>query len=150
MKQTIHLHTAEINDLELLLKMMLTMYGELNMNFTPGVAKAVEQMLTEPQLGEIFLIQAEGQTIGYATLSHWFSPELEGWTAYLDELWIQAESRNHGCGTEVIHALVAQCQEKDLKTLRLELEDWNTKAQQLYQRLGFVAETRKLMTRRLK
>lgn len=146
----IHLHTAQIDDLELILKMMLTMYGELKMNFTPGVAKAVEQMLQDSQLGEIFLIQVAGNTIGYATLSRWFSPELEGWTAYLDELWIQAESRNHGLGTEVIHALVAQCQNQDLKTLRLELEEVNTKAQQLYQRLGFVAEARKLMTRRLK
>ncbi len=149
MNQTIHLHTAQISDLEQILKMMLTMYGELNMKFTLGVAKAVEQMLSEPHLGEVFLIQAEGHTIGYATLSRWFSPEREGWTGYLDELWLQPDSRNRGWGTEVVHALIAQCQDQGLKTLCLELEDQNTKAQQLSQRLGFVSEARKLMTRRL-
>ena len=137
-------------DHALITDMMQTFYKALEMNYTPGVSVAVAQMLGDPQLGHIWLLKQADQIVGYATLSRWFSPELEGWTAYLDELYIAADFRGRGFGSRAIALLLDHCRTEGLGTLRLELEDWNTDAERLYLRLGFVTEKRKLMTRWLR
>lgn len=143
----IELKAGQPDDHELITGMMRQMYSALEMNFTPGVAAAVAQMLAEPALGGIWLLTREAEIIGYATLSRWFSPELEGWTAYLDEIWIGPDWRGQGLGSQAIAALIHQCQTQGMHTLRLELEDWNEGAERLYQRHGFKTEARKLMTK---
>lgn len=141
------LKAGQPDDHALITGMMQKMYAALEMNYTPGVAAAVAKMLAEPALGGIWLLVYDEQVVGYATLSRWFSPELEGWTAYLDEIWIGPDWRGQGLGSEAIAALIAQCQAQNMHTLRLELEDWNEGAERLYQRHGFKTEARKLMTK---
>ena len=141
------LQPAELQDLNRVTDMMQQMYAALEMRYTPGVEAAVATLLAEPALGRIWLITSDAQLSGYATISRWFSPELEGWTAYLDELWIDPAWRGQGIGSAAIEALVAQCRRDGLRTLRLELEDWNDGAERLYARHGFKTEARKLMTK---
>ncbi|HEY9839919.1 MAG TPA: GNAT family N-acetyltransferase [Candidatus Obscuribacterales bacterium] len=143
----LEMRPGQPDDQTLISTMMRQMYSSLEMIYTPGVEAAVAKILADPALGRIWLLKHAGQVIGYATLSRWFSTELEGWTAYLDELWIEPQWRGKGLGSQVIAKLIAQCRADGLRTLRLELEDWNEGAERLYQRQGFKTEPRKLMTK---
>ena len=64
-----------------------------------------------------------------------FSQEAGGKTVWLEELYIKPEFRNFGLGSEFFTFLAET--EKDCKRFRLEVEDYNKKAIELYKRKGF-------------
>lgn len=83
-----------------------------------------------------FFIKTKENTIaGYALLAITFSQEAGGKTVWLEELYIKPEFRNFGLGSEFFTFLAET--EKDCKRFRLEVEDYNKKAIELYKRKGF-------------
>jgi diamine N-acetyltransferase len=80
-------------------------------------------------------------TIGY-------SIEFGGRDAFLDELFVSADSRGRGLGTRALEVAAEACREAGIVALHLEVDHANTAAQRLYRRHGFVDHDRYLMTRR--
>jgi GNAT superfamily N-acetyltransferase len=60
--------------------------------------RALEELLTSPDLGRIWLIVARGAAVGYVVLTLGFSLEYGGRDAFIDEFYVQPQSRGQGFG----------------------------------------------------
>ncbi|CAN5906896.1 hypothetical protein BH11MYX3_BH11MYX3_12740 [soil metagenome] len=105
-------------------------------------------LLGNPGFGGVWLVLREGETIGYAIVTYGFDLEFGGREGWLTELWIDADQRTQGAGTAVLEALIPELEQRDIKAVHLQVRADNP-AMRLYERSGFVASPRTIMTRRI-
>ncbi len=108
----------------------------------------LEKLLGNPGFGGVWLVLRDGETIGYAIVTYGYDLEFGGREGWLTELWIDADQRGHGAGAETITALETELRQRDVLAMHLQVRSENPAAR-LYQRMGFVASPRTIMTRRL-
>lgn len=83
-----------------------------------------------------YIMEHDHLVAGYALLARTFSQEAGGIVLWIEELYVKPEYRGCGLG----HAFFAYLETnlcENVKRIRLEVEDDNTKAIALYQRMGF-------------
>ena len=83
-----------------------------------------------------FILEYEGQPAGYGLIAKTFSQEAGGYVYWLEELYILEEFRSKGLGSEFF-AYVEEHKEEGVLRFRLEVEEDNTRAAALYERLGY-------------
>jgi ribosomal protein S18 acetylase RimI-like enzyme len=110
---------------------------------------ALAQLLASEHIGRAWLIQRDGQNIGYLILTHTYSLEFAGRVAFIDELWLAPEHRGHGIGTQAIAHAEREARAAGIACILLEVSPDNTAAKRLYRRLGFDARAYRLMYKRL-
>jgi GNAT superfamily N-acetyltransferase len=115
-----------------------------------AVQAALEQLLADPSLGQVWLIYAGSQPAGYVVLTYSFSLESYGRDALIDELYITPAHRSQGLGRWVIDQLAGFAQSTGATRLYLEVERPNSRAQAFYHRLGFEDHNRYLLSKWLK
>jgi ribosomal protein S18 acetylase RimI-like enzyme len=109
--------------------------------------RGMRELLADPSLGRLF---AAGDPIaGYLVLTFGFSLEFGGRDAFVDELYIADASRGQGLGTLALHVAEEACREAGIGALHLEVEHANPRARALYERSGYKAHDRHLMTKRV-
>ena len=83
-----------------------------------------------------YILEWEENTAGYALLSKSYSPEAGGPVLWVEEIYIRPDFRAHRIGSDFLASL---CQKPPagVRRIRLEVEADNTRAIQLYKRLGF-------------
>ena len=135
-------------DIDLLLTLMPEYYAFDHLCFdAPAARAALQQILSEPSRGRVWLIQLAGTSIGYLVLTFGFSLEFHGRDAFVDELYIRAAYRRRGFGQAALRFVEAACPELGVHALHLEVERGNTNAQALYRKQGFADHDRYLLTR---
>lgn len=77
-----------------------------------------------------------------ARLLIWLSSEIDDTNFLLDGLCVVPHMRSQGLGTALLSAISAEARERGYPAVRLDVVDTNTRAQALYQRLGFVVTKR--------
>jgi ribosomal protein S18 acetylase RimI-like enzyme len=145
MKHQFKLATAE-NAPELF-TLMQEFYRDQHMEFNESVSGALRQLFGDANLGRAYLIHSDEELAGYCVLTFCYSLEFHGRFGLLDELYLRQEFRDKGIGRAVAEFLESICKEAGITALRLEVGQENTNAQSLYERIGFRAEKRKLMTK---
>lgn len=95
------------------------------------------------------LARRAGALEGYAIVVPFYSNELGGEVAVLDELYVRPEARGRGTGTALLDALRAWAKARGYTHLELEVNDANPRARRLYERAGMKAYARRRMTVRL-
>ena len=108
----------------------------------------LEKLLGNPGFGGVWLVVREGETIGYAIVTYGYDLEFGGREGWLTELWIDVDQRGAGAGAAAITALEAELKLRDVQAMHLQVRSENP-AFRLYERMGFVASPRTVMTRRL-
>jgi GNAT superfamily N-acetyltransferase len=109
---------------------------------------ALAQLLGDPALGRIFVIEREAQPIGYGLVTFAFDLEFGGREGWLTELWIAHEHRKAGAGAGALAQIEEQLRGLGVRALHLQVRPDNP-AKRLYDRLGWEASPRIVMTRRL-
>jgi ribosomal protein S18 acetylase RimI-like enzyme len=109
---------------------------------------ALDQLLRNPGIGCAWLIERDGAAIGYAIVTFGYDLEFNGRDATLTELWIDPGARGGGAGGEAIALLEPELRARGVHALHLQVRPDNP-AFRLYQRSGFIASPRTVMTRRL-
>ena len=109
---------------------------------------ALERLLREPSLGGVWLIERDRAPIGYAIVTFGYDLEFNGRDAVLTELWIDAAARGGGAGAAALRLLGPELRDRGVHALHLQVRPDNP-AIRLYQRSGFVASPRVVMTHRL-
>jgi ribosomal protein S18 acetylase RimI-like enzyme len=109
---------------------------------------SLAQLLGDPGVGGVWLIEREGAAIGYAIVTFGYDLEFGGRDAYLTELWIDPPARGGGAGGEAIELLAPLLRSLGVRALHLQVRPDNP-ALRLYERRGFVASPRVVMTRPL-
>lgn len=143
----LQLQPASPAELPRVLAMMQAYYAYDDLEYTPAVEAAVTDLLSRPHDGRVWLIMDGPQSVGYAVVTFWYSLEFQGKAAFLDEIYLEESVRGQGLGGDVIEALATLCRSLDIKTLRLEVEHENTRAQRAYEKSGFITHPRHLMTK---
>lgn len=81
------------------------------------------------------MIEDESRPVGFALLAFSFATEIGGPIVLVEDLYIDNTCRGKGLGGAFFEYLWAEYPEA--KRFRLEVTGTNTKAQELYERLGF-------------
>ena len=96
--------------------------------------KTFDEMMHSNTYAEGFLLTLENQPVGYALLAKTFSQEAGGIVIWIEELYVRPEFRSKGLGKEFFAFLY---KERPAARYRLETEHENTRANELYKKLGF-------------
>jgi ribosomal protein S18 acetylase RimI-like enzyme len=108
---------------------------------------AAQKLISDPALGEIYLIFRGADLAGYFALTFCFSLEFHGRFALLDELYIRQAFRRQKLGQAVVAFAEGRCRETGIKALRLEVGQQNAAAQALYRAAGLEQDARFLFTK---
>lgn len=139
---------AEASDMDLLLVLLRDFYIHEALMFDEEVARrALQQLIDNPSFGRSFLLEFDGEKVGYTVLTFGFSLEFHGRDAFVDELYIVAEYRGRGIGKQALDFLAEVCRAEGIAALHLEVERANTVAQEVYRKQGFKDHDRYLLTK---
>ncbi len=106
--------------------------------------RGMRELIGDPSLGRLFV--AEG---AYLVVTFGFSLEFGGRDAFVDEVYVADDARGQGLGTAALRLAEDACREAGIHALHLEVEHVNARARALYERSGYKAHERHLMTKRL-
>ena len=141
--------TVATSDIDLLLDLMhgLQQDDPWSVPFEEEeVRKSVCELLVTPSAGRAFFIRADQLCVGYLVLSFDFSLEYGGKNAWIDELFIRAEFRGKGIGSQALDFAAQTARELGAKVLHLEVNRGNP-ALDLYRRNGFKDHDRFLLSK---
>ena len=145
----LRLRPATPDDLAELLPRTRALNAHEGIAIDPAVLEAaLDRLLRDPGLGGAWLIERDGAAIGYAIATFGYDLEFGGRDAVLTELWIDPPARGGGAGGAALALLGPELRERGVGALHLQVRPDNP-ARRLYQRSGFVASPRVVMTRRL-
>jgi diamine N-acetyltransferase len=146
---SVALRPASPADVETLLEMIRAFYVEDGtIHFVPDRLRlAVEELMDDPSLGRLWLIDADRKGVGYLVAVWGFSLEWHGRDAFVDELYVEPSHRSRGIGSRALALAEAECRSAGIRALHLEVERPNTRALELYRRLGYRDHDRFLMTK---
>ena len=143
------LRQASLDDLALVLPRTRDLNAHESISLELAALEAsLARLLTDASLGGVWLVERDGRTIGYAIVTFGYDLEFGGRDAVLTELWIDPDARGGGAGGEVIDQLAPILRTLGVQALHLQVRPDNP-ARRLYERRGFVASPRLVMTRRL-
>ena len=113
------------------------------------LAFAAEGILRVPERGFVLLAAEPARAVGVACVSYSWTVERGGMVAWLDELYVVPDRREHGIGNELLARAIAAAGEAGCLTMELEVETSHARAEHLYRRHGFGDLPRRRWTRRL-
>lgn len=105
------------------------------------VRRTISALGDDSIAGAILMVEGAPGILGYAIVIHYWSNEYGGWLAFLDELFIDQTYRGLGLGSHLIQHITQEYGEQIIGT-GLEVLPHNTRALQLYLRLGFEPDGR--------
>jgi ribosomal protein S18 acetylase RimI-like enzyme len=145
----LRLRPATVDDFAELLPRTRALNAHEGIDLEPAALEAaLERLLRDPALGGVWLIERDAAAIGYAMVTFGYDLEFGGRDAFLTELWIDPPARGGGAGGEALALLDPELRARGVLALHLQVRPDNP-ALRLYQRSGFVASPRVVMTRRL-
>lgn len=115
----------------------------------PGkeVEAAIQALLADDRLGCVMVAEDSGHALGYTVLGFGYSLEFHGRDAFVDELYVAETARGNGIGSLLLDAAEMACRARGIKAMHLESGHGNPRATGLYERRGFKAHERHLMTK---
>ena len=129
---------------------MAANYAEAGMpNDARASRAAFATLVRDPALGRVWIVEVDESAVGYAALTLGWSLEYGGRDAFVDDLYVAPLHRGRGRGGAALAAVEAAARELGVRSLHLEVERGNVRAQELYRRRGFADNERRLMTKRL-
>lgn len=145
----VSLRSAGPEEVDRLLGMIRAFYVEDGtIRYVPErLRPAILRLLGDPSLGRLWLIDAEYPAVGYLVAVWGYSLEWHGRDAFVDELYVEPAHRGRGIGSRALELAEEACREAGVRALHLEVERPNTRAQELYRRMGFRDHDRYLMTK---
>lgn len=110
---------------------------------------AVEGILRVPERGFVLLALRDASACGVACVSYSWTVERGGMVAWLDELYVAPDLRDHGVGNEMLARVIQTAGAAGCRTVELEVETSHCRAEHLYRRHGFHDLPRRRWTRPL-
>lgn len=111
--------------------------------------KAVSNLLTNSNFGKAWFVCESSKVVGYIVMAFDYSLEYGGRNAWVDEFYIDKNSRGQGLGAQVLDFFEKAAREAGATAIHLEVNHGN-KAIDLYRRRGFEDHHRYLMTKWLR
>ena len=101
--------------------------------FGRGVERLLADENTDFLLGEV-----DGRTAaGVCQLRYRYGVWMDALDCLLEDLYVEDPARRHGLGEALVNAAVERARERGCRRIELDVNDANTPALTLYERLGF-------------
>jgi ribosomal protein S18 acetylase RimI-like enzyme len=143
------IRAATFSDLPLLVAFSSALNAHESIVLTDAeIDDGLRQLLADPRLGVVFVIEDNATTVGYALCAFSFDLEFRGMEAWLTELFIADDARGRGYATSALEQIQLELRRRGVKALHLQVRPDNP-ALALYERLGFSRVPRLVMSRRL-
>lgn len=141
---------AAESDLPVLLDMMedFNRHEQIAWERGPGEAP-LRALIRGPELGLVCLAERGDAALGYAIVTWGFDLEWSGRDAFLTELYVRPDRRGEGLGARLLDEALALARDRGARAIHLVVRHDNAGARRIYERAGFAAVPRTLMTRRL-
>lgn len=111
---------------------------------------ALTELLSNPALGQLFLVGPSQAPVGFLALSFGYSIARGGRTASIDQIFIRERVRGRGLGGQILSALPAALAAEGIRHISLEVGSDDASAQRFFAKAGFSADGgRKMMHRAL-
>jgi GNAT superfamily N-acetyltransferase len=104
---------------------------------TEEIQKLLRMLVSQPQLGAVWLATMSADAVGYAIVTFMFSLEHRGMMAELDEMFILPEARSHGLGARFLAATEKHLGAHEFVRLQLQVDRENHRARSFYVHHGF-------------
>lgn len=134
------LKLARLEDMATLLPLVKSYHEFEQLDSTEDLRRsALSMLLSNRDLGGIWLVYSDGHVAGYIALCRGFSIEFGGFDAFVDEFFLLETYRRQGLGSAVLQAIKKEARKRDIRALHLEVARNNEPAKKLYRKLGFRA-----------
>lgn len=100
------------------------------------IESTFQEMMHSDRYAVGYALEQDGIMVGYALLAKTFSQEAGGMVLWLEELYVREQYRGCGLGREFF-AFLEEMRGSEITRIRLEVEEENKKAVELYQKMGF-------------
>ena len=138
-------------DIDDLLELMSDLYAESDYDLNRELSRrALDDLIEHSSLGNVWLMRDGGRTAGYIVLTVCFSMEYGGLSGYVDDLFVRQKFRRQGLGRLAMEALLAECHQREVKAIHVEVDLNNQRAKNLHRKVSFREEDRELLTCKLK
>lgn len=107
----------------------------------------LDLLLSNPELGRLWVILLGEEIVGYVVLAFGFSFEYRGRDAIIDELFIKEPFRNRGLGRQTLDFVEAQARALGIQAVHLEVERHNERGNHLYRNRGYRGKDRDFLTK---
>jgi GNAT superfamily N-acetyltransferase len=106
-----------------------------------GIRRMFETLITDPGQGAVFIARHEGRAVGFATLDWKWSSLKGARIGYLEDLFVDPDSRGLGIADALIEVCAERCRELGMPAMAWQTAPDNHRAQKVYDRTGAEAET---------
>jgi GNAT superfamily N-acetyltransferase len=136
-------------DLEALGRLVRAYYEFDGIDYNAAkVRPALEQLVRESSLGNAFLVDIEGKTVGYAVATWGFDAEFGGRYLMLTDLFVEQSHRGAGFGKALLAAVDELGRTGGAGAIEGQVMRGNERARSFYHAYGFSFPDRLLMSRR--
>lgn len=143
-------HKATEKDINTILRFMEDYYEIERKKFHKDTSQnAIKYVLEHNDIGSIWIIKCNNDSIGYYCLAYNFSFDIAGRDCFLDEMYIVQSHRKKGIGTKIIHSIATYLKTKDFKGIHLLVYNFNRPAYIFYHKNGFIIQDGTFMTKTL-
>lgn len=98
---------------------------------------AFDEMMRSDQSAQGYILELDGKTAGFCVTAKTYSVEAGGIVIWVEDFYVLPEFRSRGLGKEFLN-YIEKNGDKKLRRLRLEIEDENVRAIELYEKMGFI------------
>lgn len=102
------------------------------------IERALIPLLTDDRFGQVWVMDADGDILGYAIVTWGYSVESGGIEALLDEIYVSHQGV--GYGAQLLSRAVESARDFGAQVIFLETESHNERVRRFYTRHGFTTE----------
>ncbi len=130
---------AVTEDIAKLVTLMTAFYAESHYQLDQDFAGlAFADALSGQRHCHIWIVEINGEAVGYVVLSLRFGMEYGGMIGHIDDLYVAPEQRNKGLSSALLETLRGFCVQQGVCALTVEVGHDNAAAQAVYRRLGLL------------
>jgi len=138
------------DDVEELASLLIEFHAEAGFQRTRAEAAGkFRPLLAAPELGQVWLLEADGQPAGFVVLTVCFSMDHGGLRGFVDDLFVRKAFRRRGLASAALEEVRRECTRRGGRSLLVETGAENEAALRVYRRAGFSDTGHLLLTLKL-
>lgn len=142
---------ADIADRRQIMNLLWNYFNDRGMTVTDGrLAGIVDGVLHHPDHGFFHVARSSSIVVGLVCVHYGWSLEHYGKSAWVDDLYVRADFRRHGVGTQLILAAIERARRAGCHAVDFEVDMDHEWAAELAERQGFQSLERKRWVLNLK
>ena len=130
-----------------LVALMTEFYAEAGYSLpAEPAARTFAQLLGDPRLGRVWVLEDDALPVGYVVLTVSFSMEYGGLRGFVDDLFVRPPYRGRGLAAAALAEVRRACASLGVRALHVEVGPANDMALRVYRRSGFEDSGHLLLT----